>query len=184
MKERGNSTVEFTLVSTLVLFLFLLVLQVGFLLHTRTVLVAAAQAIADGWLAIYYAPRLAGMYDEGLDEGFAPGTGPTPCRYRYCNCTVPISRGMMPREAADDAYGRLVDRLAPPAPDLPAPHPLVDRQGRLPLRARSHRPVQARPANPGRRPVPSVRVTDLNATPSAAVSLTRRGPRRHRVRRR
>ena len=43
MRERGNSTVEFTLVSVLVLFLFLLVLQVGFLLHTRTVLVAAAQ---------------------------------------------------------------------------------------------------------------------------------------------
>lgn len=43
MSERGNSTVEFTLVSTLVLVLFLLVLQVGFLLHTRTVLVAAAQ---------------------------------------------------------------------------------------------------------------------------------------------
>jgi hypothetical protein len=43
VSERGNSTVEFTLVSALVLFLFLLVLQVGFLLHTRTVLVAAAQ---------------------------------------------------------------------------------------------------------------------------------------------
>ena len=43
MSERGNSTVEFTLVSALVLFLFLLVLQVGFLLHARTVLVAAAQ---------------------------------------------------------------------------------------------------------------------------------------------
>ncbi len=43
MNERGNSTVEFTLVSALVLFLFLLVLQVGFVLHTRTVLVAAAQ---------------------------------------------------------------------------------------------------------------------------------------------
>ena len=43
MNDRGNSTVEFTLVSALVLFLFLLVLQVGFLLHTRTVLVAAAQ---------------------------------------------------------------------------------------------------------------------------------------------
>lgn len=41
--ERGNSTVEFTLVSVLVLFLFLLVLQFGFVLHTRNVLVAAAQ---------------------------------------------------------------------------------------------------------------------------------------------
>ena len=41
--DTGNSTVEFTLVSVLVLFLFLLVLQLGFLLHTRNVLVAAAQ---------------------------------------------------------------------------------------------------------------------------------------------
>ena len=41
--DRGNSTVEFTLVSVLVLLLFLVVLQVGFLLHTRNVLVAAAQ---------------------------------------------------------------------------------------------------------------------------------------------
>ena len=41
--DQGNSTVEFTLVSVLLLFLFLLVLQVGLLLHTRNVLVAAAQ---------------------------------------------------------------------------------------------------------------------------------------------
>jgi F420-dependent oxidoreductase-like protein len=33
--------------------------------------VALAAEIADGWLAIYYAPRLAGMYDEWLDEGLA-----------------------------------------------------------------------------------------------------------------
>ncbi|MGQ4616865.1 LLM class F420-dependent oxidoreductase [Nocardia sp. R7R-8] len=33
--------------------------------------VALAAEIADGWLAIYYAPRLAGMYDAWLDEGFA-----------------------------------------------------------------------------------------------------------------
>ena len=41
--DRGSSTVEFSLVSVLVLFLFLLVMQVGFVLHTRNVLVAAAQ---------------------------------------------------------------------------------------------------------------------------------------------
>lgn len=41
--ERGNSTVEFVLVSVLVLALFLLVLQVAFVLHTRNVLVASAQ---------------------------------------------------------------------------------------------------------------------------------------------
>lgn len=33
--------------------------------------VALAAEIADGWLAIYYSPQLAPMYDEWLDEGFA-----------------------------------------------------------------------------------------------------------------
>ncbi|MBF6173081.1 LLM class F420-dependent oxidoreductase [Nocardia blacklockiae] len=33
--------------------------------------VALTAEIADGWLAIYYTPRLAGMYNEWLDEGFA-----------------------------------------------------------------------------------------------------------------
>ena len=42
-REEGNSTVEFTLVSVLVVTLFLIVLQVGFVLHTRNVLVASAQ---------------------------------------------------------------------------------------------------------------------------------------------
>ncbi|MFF2109096.1 LLM class F420-dependent oxidoreductase [Rhodococcus koreensis] len=36
--------------------------------------VALTAEIADGWLAIYYSPRLAPMYNEWLDEGFArPG---------------------------------------------------------------------------------------------------------------
>ena len=36
--------------------------------------VAQTAEIADGWLAIFYTPRLAGMYNEWLDEGFArPG---------------------------------------------------------------------------------------------------------------
>jgi len=36
--------------------------------------VALAAEICDGWLPIFYTPRLAGMYDEWLDEGFArPG---------------------------------------------------------------------------------------------------------------
>ncbi|WP_405488434.1 LLM class F420-dependent oxidoreductase [Nocardia sp. NBC_00511] len=33
--------------------------------------VAMTAEIADGWLAIYYTPRLADMYNEWLDEGFA-----------------------------------------------------------------------------------------------------------------
>lgn len=35
-----------------------------------------------------------------LDGSFALAPMPAPCRYRYCNCTVPIERGMMPRSAA------------------------------------------------------------------------------------
>jgi Flp pilus assembly protein TadG len=41
--ETGSSVVEFTLVSTLLVTLFLGVLQVAFVLHTRNVLVSAAQ---------------------------------------------------------------------------------------------------------------------------------------------
>ncbi|MEU1983819.1 LLM class F420-dependent oxidoreductase [Nocardia sp. NPDC019395] len=33
--------------------------------------VALTAEIADGWLAIYYTPRMAGVYNEWLDEGFA-----------------------------------------------------------------------------------------------------------------
>lgn len=40
--EDGSSVVEFVLVTVLVLFLFLLVAQVGLVLHARNVLVAAA----------------------------------------------------------------------------------------------------------------------------------------------
>lgn len=34
-----------------------------------------------------------------LDPHFQLADGPAPCRYKYCNCTVPIDRGMMPRTA-------------------------------------------------------------------------------------
>ncbi len=33
-----------------------------------------------------------------LDSSFMLARGPSPCLYAYCNCTVPIERGMMPRE--------------------------------------------------------------------------------------
>ncbi|MFT4978028.1 MAG: MoaA/NifB/PqqE/SkfB family radical SAM enzyme [Myxococcota bacterium] len=33
-----------------------------------------------------------------LDPGFALRLEPTPCPYRYCNCTVPQQRGMMPTQ--------------------------------------------------------------------------------------
>ncbi|OOK75506.1 luciferase-like monooxygenase family protein [Mycobacterium kansasii] len=32
---------------------------------------ALAAEICDGWLPIFYSPRMAGMYNEWLDEGFA-----------------------------------------------------------------------------------------------------------------
>jgi MoaA/NifB/PqqE/SkfB family radical SAM enzyme len=39
-----------------------------------------------------------------LSTGFRLADGPSPCLYRYCNCTVPIARGMMPaaRVRAED----------------------------------------------------------------------------------
>ena len=41
--------------------------------------VALAAEICDGWLPIFYSPRIAGMYNEWLDEGFArPGARRTP----------------------------------------------------------------------------------------------------------
>lgn len=43
MRDQGSSTVEFTLVSVLLVGLFLGVFQLGFVLHTRNVLVASAQ---------------------------------------------------------------------------------------------------------------------------------------------
>ncbi|MBI5495737.1 MAG: radical SAM protein [Deltaproteobacteria bacterium] len=39
-----------------------------------------------------------------LDGTFHPHAGPRPCLYDYCNCTVPIARGMMPTEGAPDAF--------------------------------------------------------------------------------
>jgi F420-dependent oxidoreductase-like protein len=47
--------------------------------------IALAAEIADGWLPIFYAPRLAGMYNEWLDEGFArPGARRTREDFEIC----------------------------------------------------------------------------------------------------
>jgi len=37
-----------------------------------------------------------------LDESFRLARGPSPCLYDYCNCTVPIERGMMPRDMQNE----------------------------------------------------------------------------------
>jgi hypothetical protein len=42
-RDDGSAVVEFTLVSVLLVFLFLLVFQLGLVLHTRNVLISAAQ---------------------------------------------------------------------------------------------------------------------------------------------
>jgi MoaA/NifB/PqqE/SkfB family radical SAM enzyme len=40
-----------------------------------------------------------------LADDFRLADEPALCRYRYCNCTVPIARRMMPRDAGLDAMG-------------------------------------------------------------------------------
>lgn len=59
--ERGAAVVEFTLVSVLLVGLFLLVMQVGLVLHARNVLVSAAQ---DG-------ARFAANADRTAEDGVA-----------------------------------------------------------------------------------------------------------------
>lgn len=39
-----------------------------------------------------------------LDEGFRLPSGPTPCTYETCYCTVPIARGMMPRSPEETSH--------------------------------------------------------------------------------
>lgn len=47
--------------------------------------IALAAEIADGWLPIFYTPRLADMYNEWLDEGFArPGARRTRADFEIC----------------------------------------------------------------------------------------------------
>lgn len=47
--------------------------------------IALAAEICDGWLPIFYSPRLAGMYNEWLDEGFArPGARRTREDFEIC----------------------------------------------------------------------------------------------------
>jgi hypothetical protein len=59
--DRGAAVVEFTLVSILLVSLFLMVLQVGLVLHTRNVMVSAAQEGA----------RLAANADRDAGDGVA-----------------------------------------------------------------------------------------------------------------
>jgi Flp pilus assembly protein TadG len=58
-RERGGAVVEFTLVSALLVTLFLAVLQIGLVIHVRNTLVASA---AEG-------ARYAANANRGLDDG-------------------------------------------------------------------------------------------------------------------
>jgi Flp pilus assembly protein TadG len=62
--DAGAAVVEFTLVSVLLVFLFLLIMQIGLVLHARNVLVSAAQ---DG-------ARFAANADRSAQDGVARTT--------------------------------------------------------------------------------------------------------------
>jgi MoaA/NifB/PqqE/SkfB family radical SAM enzyme len=47
-----------------------------------------------------------------LGEGFSLARGPSPCLYAYCNCTVPIERGMMPRDTQSEVTAYEVQNLS------------------------------------------------------------------------
>jgi F420-dependent oxidoreductase-like protein len=55
--------------------------------------VALTAEIADGWLPIYYSPRVNGMYREWLDEGFArPGARRTRETFEIMpNCSIVVT---------------------------------------------------------------------------------------------
>jgi F420-dependent oxidoreductase-like protein len=64
--------------------------------------VALAAEVADGWLPIYYAPRVASMYRAWLGEGFArPGARRTADTFEIAtNCQVVVTDDVEPALAA------------------------------------------------------------------------------------
>jgi hypothetical protein len=73
--------------------------------HGRPCWAGARYFIADdvGWAFRCYPARRYRRETLGnlLDGSFQLASGAKPCPYRYCNCTVPIERGMMARTAPD-----------------------------------------------------------------------------------
>ncbi|MBI4852520.1 MAG: radical SAM protein [Acidobacteria bacterium] len=54
--------------------------------------------LGNAWRC-YPARRFRAQYlGNFLSPDFHLATGPSPCLYSYCNCTVPIERGMMPKD--------------------------------------------------------------------------------------
>lgn len=78
--------------------------------------VALAAEICDGWLPIFYSPRIADMYNEWLDEGFArPGARRTRETFEICATAQVV--------VTDDRPGVMENHEA-------APRPLHGRNGR------------------------------------------------------
>lgn len=92
--DAGNGVVEFVLVTALVLFLFLVVMQVGLVLHARNVLVAAA---AEG-------ARYGANADRSDDDGAARA--------------VQVVTDSLPGLVADSATARAVPRQAGADPQV------------------------------------------------------------------
>ena len=75
--------------------------------------VALAAEIADGWLPIFYSPRIATMYNEWLDEGFArPGARRTRETFEIC-ATLTRQRVQVRHATALEGtgYAEVVERL-------------------------------------------------------------------------
>ena len=64
--------------------------------------VALAAEICDGWLPIFYSPRLADMYNEWLDEGFARPGAPQSGRLRDLRHRSGGDHRRPPRHLRDD----------------------------------------------------------------------------------
>ena len=92
--EDGSSVVEFVLVTILVLFLFLVVMQIGQVLHARNVLVAAA---AEG-------ARFGANADRADEDGAVRA--------------LQVVAGSLPGTVADSATARAVPRAAGADPQL------------------------------------------------------------------
>ncbi|SBW20404.1 TadE/TadG family type IV pilus assembly protein [Protofrankia symbiont of Coriaria ruscifolia] len=77
--ERGSAVVEFVLVGTLLLFLFLGVIQVGVVLHIRNTLAADAAEGARHAANLNMADDSGGPYAEKLIASSIPGRADTRC---------------------------------------------------------------------------------------------------------
>ncbi|WP_131745746.1 TadE/TadG family type IV pilus assembly protein [Frankia sp. Cppng1_Ct_nod] len=102
--DRGSAVVEFVLVGTLLLFLFLGVVQVGIVLHIRNTLAADAAEGARHAANLNAAPDSGGPYAEQLITSSVPGntagnctsnavTGPAgvPLVEVHCQVSVPLT---------------------------------------------------------------------------------------------